>query len=113
MYCPICKSEYVEGIYRCEECDADLVETLPEDIPDRIQKECEDYQCVFYPISSQEVALVRMILEREKIPYFIKNDRLHGSIIFSIRGPGRIEVLVPASRADVSRRLLVDELGHE
>ena len=31
MYCPVCKSEFREGIDRCEPCDTALVESLPPD----------------------------------------------------------------------------------
>ncbi|HEX9984582.1 MAG TPA: DUF2007 domain-containing protein [Thermoanaerobaculia bacterium] len=30
MYCPTCESEYREGFLRCNQCEADLVERLPE-----------------------------------------------------------------------------------
>ncbi|MFH1867708.1 MAG: hypothetical protein ABH843_01935 [Candidatus Omnitrophota bacterium] len=31
MWCPKCKSEYAKGIYKCKECDTDLVNNLPEE----------------------------------------------------------------------------------
>ena len=30
-WCPICKNEYVEGRTHCPDCDADLVDLLPEE----------------------------------------------------------------------------------
>jgi hypothetical protein len=34
MYCPKCRSEFEEGYARCEECETDLVESLPSDEPE-------------------------------------------------------------------------------
>ena len=31
MFCPLCKAEYREGIYRCEDCNVLLVSALPQD----------------------------------------------------------------------------------
>ena len=31
MFCPNCRSEFEAGYTRCDACDADLVESLPED----------------------------------------------------------------------------------
>jgi hypothetical protein len=31
MFCPVCKSEYRDGFTKCSDCEADLVEHLPDD----------------------------------------------------------------------------------
>jgi putative signal transducing protein len=33
-FCPNCRAEYKQGITHCPDCDADLVETLPEETQD-------------------------------------------------------------------------------
>jgi hypothetical protein len=53
-----------------------------------------------------------MILERENIPFYIKNDRLHGAVLFSIQGPGKMEVFVPEDFARQTIDILTEELGH-
>ena len=112
MFCPKCKTEFVDGIITCSDCDIQLLEQLP--LPDNHQEACDiNYVCVYYPINSQEVSLIKMILEREDIPYFIKNDRLHGVVLFSIAGPGQMQVHVPEGYAEQTAELLKNELGHE
>lgn len=34
-WCPACRSEYVEGVARCSPCDVELVEALPEALPEK------------------------------------------------------------------------------
>jgi len=35
MFCPICKVEYRSGFTRCTDCDVDLVEELPTELPEK------------------------------------------------------------------------------
>jgi hypothetical protein len=114
MICPKCKSEFFEGITTCPDCQIQLVYQITENIPEHFNdsKNC-NYVFVYTPISSQEVALIRMIMERESIPYFIKNEPLHKSAIFSIRGPGEIQLYVAEEFAEDTIKLLREELGHE
>jgi len=113
MICPKCKSEYIEGVYTCSDCEVSLVDHLP--IPaQELEADFTDvnFLSVYNPIDSQEVSIIKMILEREGIPHYIKNDRLHGAALFSIQGPGKMEVFVPENFARQVRDLLTEELGH-
>ena len=66
-YCPKCRGEYREGYTRCKECDADLVEQLPEEREERVEgKPPVDYvQRVrfsrFFPIPVDKHAAARRV----------------------------------------------------
>ena len=114
MICPDCHSEYVEGIYNCPDCGITLVDLISPDKnnPDNSLQDVH-FISVYSPLNSQEVSIIKMILEREDIEYYIKNDRLHGAVLFSIEGPGKMEVFVPEYVAQKTRDILTEELGHE
>ena len=114
MICPECKSEFVDEIISCPDCGIPLVFHLPDESTDN-SEQTENYNlvCVYKPINSQEVALIKMIMEREGITYFIKNDPIHKVVLFSIQGPGNIELYVDESHAEATIKLLKEELEHE
>ena len=114
MICPKCKSEFVDGIYMCSDCEIPLVDSIPgteETHDDHFTY--SNFIAVYNPISSQEVSIIKMILEREGIPFHIKNDRLHGAVLFGIQGPGKMELYVPEEYAMRVVDLLRAELEHE
>jgi hypothetical protein len=114
MICPECKSEFIEGVTFCPDCEIPLVHYIEDDLTAKDEpKEDYNFVLVYNPISSQEVSLIKMIMERENIPYFIKNDPLHKSVIFSTHGPGNIELYVDERFAEDTVKLLRNELGHE
>jgi hypothetical protein len=115
MICPDCNAEYVEGIYICPDCGVKLVDYIPPNDEDIQKKSLQNvhFISVYTPLNSQEVAIIKMILERENIPFYIKNDRLHGAVLFSIQGPGKMEVFVPKDFAQQTIDILTEELGHE
>lgn len=102
MFCLYCDGEIKEEETYCPHCGKHIV---------HFGKETA-FVKVYDPINSQEVAMIRMIMEREGIPYHIKNDRLHGAVLFAITGPGSMELWVPEKFTDEVKRLLSDELGH-
>ena len=93
MLCPKCEAEYIEGILLCSDCNISLVYSLPEKLeksekyylenePEKDHSIKEDYVYIYSPVSSQEVIFIKMILEREEIPYFTKNNNSYKQISF-------------------------------
>ena len=114
MICPKCGSEFVEGVTICPDCEIQLVYQISENISENFDNDKNhNYLFVYTPINSQEVALIRMIMERDCIPYFIKNEPVHKTVIFSIRGPGEIQLYVAEEFAEDTKKLLREELGHD
>jgi hypothetical protein len=113
MFCPKCKSEFVEGITRCPDCDTNLVEQLPAEKspqPNNTEwPEYEDWVMVYYPSGAQELAMIKMVLEREDIPYFIGNDNVRRSSLYT---PVNLafELWVPREFMEQTLQLLRDEL---
>jgi len=76
MFCPNCKSEYIEGITECEECQVALVEQLPpEPVP-----EYEDLRVVRTYSADYEAELGKSILEANGIEAVIASDEAGGTI---------------------------------
>jgi hypothetical protein len=71
MFCPICKAEYKVGITHCNDCDADLVVSLPE-------RAVNEDEVTFIPILSTynlgDIAVLRSILDGQGIEYFIQGE---------------------------------------
>lgn len=113
MICPNCKSEFEKGILTCSDCHIPLVSELMPDLEETVETPIAyDYVLVYRPINSQEVALIKMIMEREEIPYFIKNEPLHRTVLFSIHGPGEMQLYVAEKYAEATIKLLDEEFGH-
>ncbi len=77
----------------CSDCNISLVYSLPEKLeksennypknePGMDHTIKEDYVYIYSPVSSQEVILIKMILKREGIPYFTKNNNSYKQISF-------------------------------
>jgi hypothetical protein len=76
MFCPICKAEYRQGFTRCNDCDADLVETLPPE-PSKSTPEFVDYaeyKEVLTTFNPMDIAFIKSILDAEEITYFVQGE---------------------------------------
>ena len=71
MYCPLCRAEYRQGFFRCEECDADLVESLPE------EKEKPAYVHLATVFTEGEIALIKSRLDQTGIDYYFHGEQAH------------------------------------
>jgi len=107
MFCPICKSEYRIGYTFCKDCNVELVSELPvEPEPSWV-----DMIKLFSPRHSEELSLIKSILDSEGITYFVHNDYF-GSLII---GPNidlynRKMILVQKDQYDRAKELLIDYL---
>jgi hypothetical protein len=73
MFCPKCKSEFVDGINKCPECGVGLIEELPPD-PKPPKPEFPDYAEVLVNPSPADVAILKLILDSKEINFFIEGE---------------------------------------
>lgn len=66
---------------------------------------------IYRPQSQQEVMLLRMVLEREGIAFYITNERLHSLLPIWDTALGDMRLMVEREQAALCRRILVEELG--
>jgi hypothetical protein len=72
MFCPICKAEYRPSFTVCSDCSVQLV---PELSPEREQpKNYREMINLYSPNNEIELAMIKSILDSEKINYFVKNE---------------------------------------
>ena len=79
MFCPKCRTEYLEGIYECTDCGEKLVWELPPD-PRKQPLELVTVLTTENPIL---LALARSILEGEGIPCQVKGEGFHNMFAWS------------------------------
>jgi hypothetical protein len=76
MFCPRCRSEYVEGVEECPDCDVSLVDVLP---PEEYGGARED-DLVYLPLvrtySAKDIALIHSVLGGTSIHYYIRGESL-------------------------------------
>ena len=79
-FCPECKYEYVSGIKKCADCEADLVAALPK------EERTHDFKWVpLHSFSGPVYAeMVKESLEQNNIPCLIQKDVL--SSAYGIQG---------------------------
>jgi tetratricopeptide (TPR) repeat protein len=78
MFCPECRTEYVEGISICHDCGVQLVEELPpESTPEYVA-----FEQIPFVVNPDDVALIKSIFDNEKIVHFFKGEFVtHGNSV--------------------------------
>lgn len=71
MYCPYCRAEFREGFFRCEDCDADLVEKLPPlpEVPEFIKM-----ATIF---REGNIAVIKASFDKTDIVYYFEGEQSH------------------------------------
>ena len=100
MFCPDCRSEFVEGITRCPVCHVALVNALP----DQPEPQFVDFVEVLATYNPADVAFIKSLLDGEQIQYFFKGE--HFMYMRPLADPVRL--MVRTDQVDVVRELLED-----
>lgn len=86
MYCPQCRSEYVDGITQCFDCQVPLVWSLHEE--NEQDSEPVEWAPLVSVVNQTDIAVITSLLESEKIPYYIQGEHVgflpHGAGFASV-----------------------------
>jgi hypothetical protein len=75
MFCPQCRSEYLQGIKECVDCQIPLVNVLPPE-PDHSTEVA--YVRILSTYNAADVAIVKSILDDAEIEYYFTNEGFNG-----------------------------------
>jgi hypothetical protein len=103
MYCPICKAEYREGFFKCADCMAPLVESLPPEEPEPIP-EYVDLQEVMSSFDSGEIEMIKSILDVNNISCVVDGQN------FACFGNMPARILVPKNEVTKATDILKNYL---
>ncbi len=96
-FCPNCRAEYQEGLKKCPDCEADLVDELQEQSPQSI-----NYVLLRTLPSRLYAEMLQEALKKEGIPSIIKSDDI--AITFPSYGTtSAVPVSIWVPKEDVKR----------
>ncbi len=104
MWCPKCKSEYIEGIIKCPECEVPLVYELPKEPDIKTSVSYVKYQEVLYTHNQGDIAVIKSILDSAGIIYYLKGERI--SVTRPWADPAILMVI--KNQVDTAKELLKD-----
>jgi len=73
MFCPNCRTEYVEGVNQCPDCNVKLVAELPE----TPASEFVDYVEVVATFNPVDIAMIRSLLEGGDIDFYLHGENFN------------------------------------
>ncbi len=109
MYCPKCRTQYIENIKECSDCKVPLVNELPEEKP------IEKVNWVALPPVKGNIYadMVEEVLQKRNIPHFTKSDWF--TTAYSLSGANylgaRSIIFVPEEHRYEGTKLIEELLG--
>ena len=109
MYCPKCRTQYIEKVNKCFDCKIPLVEELPEETP------LEKIKWVaLTPLAGEVYAeMVEEVLHDMSIPHFTKSDWATSAFNISSANlvGAKVTIFVPEENQDEAAKLIEELLG--
>ncbi|MBD3868492.1 MAG: hypothetical protein IFK94_10250 [Acidobacteria bacterium] len=97
MFCPVCKSEYLEPYTHCDQCNVDLVVEIPAGDSDM-----EEMVPVLRTNNQPLLAIFEAALTANNIPHYIRGGEAASLM------PTNAVVIVPPEHLDTARGILFD-----
>ncbi len=94
MFCPVCRSEYVEGVTECHDCRVPLVKVLK----DPLDEPPIEFEEVLQTYNQGDIAVIRSLLDNEDIQYFFRGEIFN--LVDPLIQPAKLHV-----RKDQSKRV--------
>ncbi len=86
MFCPECKSEFIQGITTCPACKVKLIDELPHEP----EPEFVDYSELLATYNPADIAFLKSLFDSEGITYFFKGE--HFMYVRPLADPVRLMV---------------------
>jgi hypothetical protein len=109
MYCPKCRTQYIEKVEECFDCKVPLVDELPKETP------LEKIKWVaLIPLAGEIYAeMVEEVLQKMDIPNFTKSDWATSAFNISSANlvGAKVTIFVPEENRDEAAKLIEELLG--
>ena len=104
-FCPVCRSEYVEGIVKCADCGAQLVAELPP-LHEPGDTDVELVE-IWRAADEMEAQIIRGALDGAGMKCMLRGEALRHTHGFTVDGLAEVRILVPPEDAERAREIIV------
>ena len=87
MICPKCRNEFKDGIFRCSDCDIDLVSALPDDTEDCVP-EYDELVAVFESQDQSQLLVAKSVLDSANIKFYATGEQAQNLFGMGVLGTG-------------------------
>jgi len=104
-FCPVCRSEYVQGIVKCADCGAELAAELPP-VGEPGDADVELVE-IWRAADEMEAQIIRGALEASGMKCILRGEALRHTHGFTVDGLGEVRILVRPDDAEQAKQIIV------